>query len=161
MVAGTPIQEPAWFLLCALMLLGGLVLLFLPRIPIVGTVDIEWPKKFKVPLRALPIMIGAVLSAIILWLSYGTPQGLPISGTVLLRERQPIAGLLVGVLPSSHLTSTLPDGSYSLTIAKGKKGTSYQAVIYFPSDPPQFKLGVVRFTQDGEGRFDDVLTTGR
>jgi hypothetical protein len=43
-------------------------------------------------------------------------------------------------------------------IPKGQKGTSYQTVIYLPnSSPAKFKIGVVHFDQDGEGRFDDVL----
>jgi len=122
-------------------------------------VEYEWPKKAKIGAVALPIVAGAALIAVFMWRAFDAPPRLSVSGKITLHDRQTLSGIsnvFVGVLPtSSHATVTLSDGTYTLSVPKGAKGETYQALAHVPnSNPPQFVIGVVQFDADGRGRFD-------
>lgn len=141
-------------------LIGGLVLLVAcPQLR--APIELElYGFKIKTPggVPAVVSLVGCLFIGFPLWKSHETQIRLPVSGKVHLREGKTTPGIVIGVLPTTHITLTQPDGSYSLNIPKAESGVSYQALVYFPhSEPPMFHMDVVRFNADGRGSFDHTL----
>jgi len=133
--------------------IGGLAFLFRGVYP----AEIELPKlqiKLKVPSGLAAIIIGGALLGYPLWKAHETPPKHPVSGKIQLHQGKQVStprGIMVGVLPASHVTYTGRDGSYFLHIPKGEH--AYQTVVYF-HDKKLFDIGVVTFKPDGQGTFD-------
>jgi hypothetical protein len=146
----------------ASLLVAGVLALFFRGFHALGTdadtVRFTFTEKYAVqcPVLVLPMVLGAILMAFAVWKAPDTPTKLSVSGTILLRERQPLSGITVGVLTSSHLTQTGPDGTYHLSFPREERGTSYQAVVYV-GNLQNLDIAVFNFDADGNGRFDDVL----
>ncbi len=101
------------------------------------------------------LILGVALLWVPMWRSYERPERLPISGRITLPAGRTRGYVVVSVVPSSHTTLTLADGTYSLRIPKGEEGMQYQGLVYVPNtNPPEYYLGVVRFDADGRGTFD-------
>jgi hypothetical protein len=143
--------------------IGGLAFLFREILIGVYPVEIDLPKlqmKLKVPSGLAAIIIGGALLAYPLWKAHETPPKHPVSGKIQLHKGKQVftpSGIMVGVLPSSHIAYTRSDGGYSLAIPKGDN--AYQTVVYFQSKN-LFDLGIVTFKPNGEGNFDYTFDEG-
>jgi hypothetical protein len=114
----------------------------------------------KVPSGLVPILVGSALVGYSLWRAHDTPPKHPVSGKIQLQKGKQVftpSGIMVGVLPASHIAYTRSDGGYSLSIPKGDN--AYQTVVYFQSKN-LFDLGVVTFKPNGEGNFDHTFDEG-
>jgi hypothetical protein len=145
--------------------IGGLVFLFREFLIGVYPAEIELPKllgktKLKVPSGLAAITIGGALLGYPLWKAYDVPPSLSVLGKMQLLKGKTVSGLsgvLVAVLPNSHIVPTAADGSYSVDIPRGAK--AYQGIAYLP-DKKLFHLGVVAFSPEGQGRFDHIFDEG-
>jgi hypothetical protein len=145
--------------------IAGIVFLFIEYFCGIHPVEIELPErmgkgKINVPSGLAAILVGAALLGYPLWKNYDAPPRHPVSGKIQLHRGKavsPLSGIMVAVLPSSHIAYSRPDGGYSLDIPKG--ANAYQALVYFQSRN-LFDLGVVKFDPNGQGNFDYTFADG-
>ncbi len=145
-------------------LIGGLILLFKEQRVIDpksrDRVEIEIPLFGKLRLNfpaAIALLIGGILVGYPMWSALQSGPKLRVSGKIHLKPGEIVSGIMIGILPSSHLIQVGTDGNYFRNIPRGEDGMMYHAIIYsYNTRPPIFHMGVVKFDADGRGTFDYI-----
>jgi len=120
-------------------------------IPVPKLGEVQGPTGYGVLVLAVALILVPIWRA-------DRPERLSISGRITFPAGRTLSSVVVSIVPSSHTTLTLADGTYSVRIPKGEDGMQYQAFVYAPNtNPPDYYIGVVRFDGDGRGNFDYVI----
>ncbi len=136
-----------------LLLIGIALVIWGRRLPSI-TIPIPRLGEIKGPVGFGVLILGSALVLIPVWRA-DRPERLLISGRITFPAGRTLSSVVVSIVPSSHTTLTLADGTYSLRIPKGEDGMQYPAFVYAPNtSPPDYYIGVVRFDADGRGSFD-------
>jgi hypothetical protein len=146
-----------------ILVIGGLVFLVIEYFIGIHPAEIELPEwlgkiKIKVPSGLAAILVGGVLVGYSVLRAHDAPPKHAVSGKIQVHKGKQVStprGIMVGILPASHVTQTGSDGSYFLDIPKGEH--QYQTVVSYQG---KFDMGVVTFKENGQGTFDYTFDEG-